>query len=165
MLRSYSLLGLALALLVSFSGCKKDEDNPSRRAMLTAGNGTWKLTAVTVSPGLPIGGTLVTDFYSQIPDCTKDDLSVFLTASSNNYREEEGATKCSQSNPQVSATGNWTLSNDEKTLSITSTDAGSTTPSTEEITITSMSGSQMVGTFREEFGTVTYTLTATWTKQ
>ena len=159
MLRSYTLLGLALALIMSFSGCKKDEDNPSRRAMLTAGNGTWKLTALTVDPALPgPGGTTVSNIYAQFNDCTKDDVSIFLSTN-NTYREEEGATKCSQTDPQIIRTGTWTLSSDEKNLNIT---AGGTAT---EIAITSMSGSELKGTFRETDAGITFTYSGTWTKQ
>ena len=165
-MRKIALIGLLGLGLLTLGSCKKEEETaPTRKSLLTAGTGTWRLTAATVSPGLNVGGTVITDFFGQLESCEKDDLDVFTTASSNNYRNEEGATKCDPADPQIAATGTWVMSSDEKKLSITSTEAGETVAETDEITITSMTSTQMVGTFTENIGGINYTLTATWTKQ
>ncbi len=165
-MRKLALLSLLGIGLLSLGSCKKEEEAaPTRKSLLTAGTGTWKLTASTISPGINVGGTTITDFYGQMDACEKDDLFIFTSASANNYKEEEGATKCDPADPQIAATGNWTMSSDEKKLSITSTETGETVSETEEVTISSMTSTQMVGTFTEEIDGINYTLTATWTKQ
>lgn len=98
-----------VAAMVAISSCKKDEDNSStpsnnasKKELLTAKK--WKAT------GLTLGGA---DFWSQIEDCEKDNINTFKTDGL--YIQDEGATKCDPSDPQVITTSTWTfIDNDTK---------------------------------------------------
>ena len=149
---SLPLLGL-LALSLVFTGCKKDKkEDPSPTALLT--NKNWVLTAETVDPPLPFGGTTITDVYAQLSACSKDDISKFTTP--NVYTVDQGATKCNASDPQT-VTGTWVLSSDQKT--VTTTDASGTI----SFTILSLTSSELKVKGAEIQGGVTYNVTATYT--
>lgn len=98
-----------VAAMVAISSCKKDEDNSStpsnnasKKELLTAKK--WKAT------GLTLGGT---DFWSQIDACEKDNINTFKTDGV--YIQDEGATKCDPSDPQIITTSTWTfIDNDTK---------------------------------------------------
>ena len=59
---------ISLFTLLFFGSCSKNEteDPPAKTTteLLTAG--FWKTTAMTIDPGVNIGGTVITDFYSQM---------------------------------------------------------------------------------------------------
>jgi hypothetical protein len=93
------LLLFSLAMLGIASACKKEETQEvkkSKQAYLTTG--TWRLVGFTISPGIVIGGTTVTDFYSNLPACEKDDFQQFFA--NGTALTDEGPTKCDASNPQ-----------------------------------------------------------------
>ncbi len=104
-MKSLKLSGIVLAsMLVIFSACKKDKDDPqpSKTQMLTAKN--WKLTSVTMNGA---------DQYGSIPACTKDDLAKYNTDNTVTY--DEGATKCDPDDPQTE-TAVWAFDNNETQL-------------------------------------------------
>ncbi len=151
-----ALLVMLLATALVLPGCKKDEDKQNREDMLTSGS--WKLTAMTVDPAIDWFGTQVTNIYAQLPTCVKDDLTIF--ENTGKVKFDEGATKCDPSAPQT-LQGLWTLSVDEKTISITDEEG------TESWEIVEMSNSQIKVEYEaedEDLG-VTYTFSATYTKQ
>jgi hypothetical protein len=138
-----------LLLLVNFtlSSCKKDK---TVTELLT--NGSWKNTAISIDPGIDLDGTgtLVTDLFAQFPPCTKDDLTIFKTGGV--YDSDEGATKCSVSDPQTTQ-GVWVLSADEKTMTIDG----------ESWQILSLDESNLKVKYQEDLGTgVIYTITSTY---
>lgn len=84
----------ALLMVTTFlgAGCK-DEDH----SLI----GTWQVTAAVFNPPVDTGGgTLIVDAYPILfPDsCLQDD--VFIFEAKGVYIENEGATKCSPSDPQ-----------------------------------------------------------------
>ncbi len=107
-MKTTTLVVLAAAM-VAISSCKKDENNTSnpsnnasKKELLTAKK--WKAT------GLTLGGT---DFWPQIEDCDKDNINTFKTDGV--YIEDEGATKCDPSDPQIITTSTWVfIENDTK---------------------------------------------------
>ncbi len=155
-------------LLFAFiiSGCKKDKkeetSNPTpaltKSQMLTAK--PWKLTALTVNPGMDIGGTIFTDLYAVFfPPCQQDDLYKF--SSNNSYSFEEGASVCNVGDPQVYDTGTWTFINNETKIILASTGGGSTDTSN----VLSISSTTVKLTSTEVNGGTTYTYTQTFTAQ
>jgi hypothetical protein len=109
-----AILMLFVALL-AFSGCEKDKNNkPSAETMLTGKN--WKMTAWVSDPALDWFGAPVTNVYAQLPNCVKDDITIFQ----NNgvVKFDEGGEKCSENSPQT-VTGSWTLNPAETIISIT----------------------------------------------
>ncbi len=66
----------------------------------------WKATAITIDPAIDVGGTQITDWFSQFENCTKDDLYKF--ESNKTALGDEGPTKCDPSDPQ-SWPSTWTF--------------------------------------------------------
>jgi len=93
------ILFLLLASSLFISSCKDDEpaQTPKTRTQLLSAS-PWKLSAAAINPGLNIGGTIITDFYSQIDACKKDDLVKYESNKTGVY--DDGATKCEASDPQ-----------------------------------------------------------------
>lgn len=153
---------LSFAFMLTIAACKKDDDTPATpttKEYLTAGN--WKVTAMTIDPGVDFNGTLFTDFYSMMPTCSKDDLMLFNV--NGTVTDDEGATKCDPDDPQTQTDGTWALSSDNKTLTVTYPD------DTVVLTISTINGTTIVGTYSmvEDFGDgdVTYLVTITFTLQ
>ncbi|MEJ1929326.1 DUF5004 domain-containing protein [Nostoc sp. NIES-2111] len=156
-MRYYTLLAVLFSAVLFIGGCKK-KDDPSRKELIAR---TWKLTAQTSDPSLPLGGSQLTDVYSQLRTCFKDNTYIF--ESSGSYRSEEGASKCNDSDPVIVESGTWTLSSDEKTLSVTTANGNSRT----EYTIVSISSSEMKATyiFNLQGSTLNYKQSVTFTAQ
>jgi hypothetical protein len=104
---------ILLALVVGMISCKKDDDK-SNTDMLTGKY--WIFTSLTISPAVMIGGTPLTDWWSQVPACQKDNLMKFDTP--NVFTDDEGASKCDPNDPQT-ITGTWAFNADETVISIT----------------------------------------------
>jgi hypothetical protein len=98
----YTIYSLSLALAFGFSACKDDEDNPSRREILTGS--TWTVTART-SAGVA----------DTLEACETDDRIKFNT--NGTAVTDQGAVKCDPTDPQTSS-GTWSLSSDEKVLTL-----------------------------------------------
>lgn len=151
---------LILFVIIGVSSCKKDENKDtttkSTRDYLVSGN--WKTTAITVSPGINFGTTVITDFFAQEDDCQKDDLTKFNADGT--ITDDEGATKCDPNDPQTTNDGTWILSADGKSVTI---DYPNEDPMT--IVITSINDKTLTGsyTLEEDFGSgpLTYTFTIT----
>jgi hypothetical protein len=86
----------------------------TRLTLLTDKN--WIITAATISPGVNIGGTIITDFYGQYQPCDKDDFIRFERPSV--FKSDEGATKCNMTSPQTT-TGTWVFNSDQTIVTVT----------------------------------------------
>jgi hypothetical protein len=143
----------ACMTLLAFSGCKKDDDK-SKTELLTSK--TWVLKASVISPGIVgPGGATITDLYAQQEPCDKDDELRFKADKT--YTEEEGAQKCNGTDPQVISTGNWNF-NAAETV-ITQTPTGGTL---SEANLIKLDGSTLQISVSQKQGTVTYTVTNTY---
>ena len=153
---------LAIASIIVLSSCEKnDDETKSTTDYLTAGN--WKVTGMTVSPGIEVMGITITDLYQYlIEDCTKDDLIKFNVDGT--VTDDEGATKCDPDDPQTTDDGTWTLTNDDKTITITYPDEDPA-----PATIVSINGSTLVVSAPLDMdlglGTTGYAATITMTLQ
>lgn len=150
MKKTLTLLGLISLVAIFVSSCSKDDDNPADNPKtateyLTAGN--WKMTALTVNPGINFGGGTITNFYAQMPACTTDDLTKFN--SDGTITDDEGATKCDPGDPQSTTEGTWVLSEDNSTLTMDYPEEDPTV-----LTIVELNGSSLKGTYTiiEDFG-------------
>jgi hypothetical protein len=104
---------LATMLLpLLFGSCKKKEENkePTKTEILKMGQ--WKVTEVYVAKN----DTVIFDYYSQMLDCAKDNFYTFNA--NNSITSDEGASKCDESVEQVTTDGKWTLTNNDKTFTI-----------------------------------------------
>ena len=151
-----SVLMIGLLVLIAFS-CKKDKSE-SNTDKLTGK--WWVNTSMTIDPAINLGGTLITDLWSQIPACTKDDMQKF--ESGGVFTFDEGATKCSTNDPQTT-TGTWAFNSDETVVSVTTVGANGT--ETYSYTIVKLDSDKMTAKFSEvqDYGSgpLTYTYTIT----
>ncbi len=149
---------------VLLTSCKKDEDEPApepapipltNTQKLTGKN--FKLTAMTVNPGINLGTVVITDIYAQIPSCAQDDLMNFN--SNGTYTDDEAASKCDPADPQTT-TGTWVWNTNETVLTITETGSSPTS-----LTVITNDGTTLKGTMSEVDNGTTYVYTITYTKQ
>lgn len=156
---------ILVAMAFVFTSCKKDDDDdPSTNSKTNEEyltSGYWKITAMTIDPGVSIGGTTITDIFSQFPPCAKDDLIKFN--SNGTITDDEGATKCDINDPQTTNDGTWVLSQDKKSVTVDYPDEDAFTMTFIEISDTKMKGSY---TAVEDWGSgpLTYTYTVTFGK-
>ncbi|MBA3648064.1 MAG: DUF5004 domain-containing protein [Chitinophagales bacterium] len=145
-----SISPFLFVLLIIFSvGCKKDKVSNTER--LT--NKSWKVVALTVSPGIDVNGTVITDFYSQLADCNKDDIYTFST--NKTYTIDEDGLKCNQIDPQTT-TGVWSFNSDETVLTLDNTTSYS---------IIQLDDNTLKASYSEVTNGINYTYTITFNKQ
>lgn len=125
------LYGLSILVILLFS-CGKEETRLTNTDFLTGG-GTkvWIFTAATIDPPLPVGGTTIANLFAQGDPCDLDDVQSFNI--NGNYTQEEGATKCDPTNPQVFESGTWSFNGDE-TIILTIVDGETTENIVRELT-------------------------------
>jgi Lipocalin-like domain len=158
------ILLICLLATVSFAGCKKDEETPtptptpsSKKSILI--DKSWKLTAFTVDPAYNYGGTgPMTNLIGYIAPCELNDITLYTTT--NTYTIDEGATKCSASNPQTKESGSWAFNSGETALTRTPTGGIA-----KEYPITALSETTLSLTESLTTGGTTYVFTKTYTKQ
>ncbi len=145
------ILFMSTIVLLSAS-CKKDSSEPSNTEKICGKN--WRVVALTVNPGITIGTVTVTDYLAQIPSCSKDDFSTFNT--NGTYTDDEGASKCSPSDPQTTS-GTWKFNSNETIVTLDNTDS---------YTILINDGSTLKYTFSQVDATsgINYVYTATLNK-
>jgi hypothetical protein len=102
----------SLLLSLAFSSCKKKEEpkEPTKSEILKTGQ--WKISEVFIDKN----GELIVDYYSQMLSCAKDNFYTFNT--NNTITSDEGATKCDDTVKQVTTDGKWSLTNNDKTFTI-----------------------------------------------
>jgi hypothetical protein len=107
---------LFVATFIVSCGKKSDpEPAPLTNTQKLTGK-NWKITGFTVNPGVPMNGTVVTDYFAQMQSCDKDN---FMTFNANGaVVSDEGNTKCSSNDPQTN-TGTWSWANNEAKLTVT----------------------------------------------
>lgn len=101
------LLSLVL-LLAIMHGCREDEPIPTdaeSQAMLLAGkkgaSKTWKLVGGTAQEEDELPQSFV------FQDCLLDNTFIFRNNSIQSYDNNEGASKCNSSDPEIIENGNW----------------------------------------------------------
>lgn len=151
---------LTLALVVTLSSCKKDDEEKTATDYLTGGN--WTTTGMIINPGIDIGGVVITDVFDVlIEDCSKDDFVSFN--GDGTITEDEGATKCDPDDPQTITDGTWTLSSDGTTLTVSYPNEDP-----EVLTLSTLNDNTMVVVSEETIdfgvGATTYTVTVTMSK-
>lgn len=145
---------LIVSLFLATLSCKKDEE-PTKKELLCGKN--WTLVAETVSPAINLNGTLITDLYSQLEDCSKDDIGIFNT--NGTYTFEEGPTKCDVNDPQVWDSGTWVFNSDQTILVLTGSD-GTLNAKIVELTSSKLATSQEM-----TIDGIKYTITDTYQKK
>lgn len=149
------LAALGMFALLIATGCKKDDKPATDQTALLTG-GSWQLSAMTVDPAIDWFGTPVTNVFSQLPACFKDDITIFKSNGTVNY--DEGASKCSVNDPQTTS-GTWAFNPEQTILSITSD--GETT----SWDITSLTSSTFKADYEVTEEGITYTFSVAYTKK
>ena len=151
---------LAMALLVTFTGCKKDDDDDAvvktPTEYLTAHS--WVMTSMEIDPGLAFYGFVINDLfeeinipgigsYSFVEDCDKDDLYIFNP--NGTVTIDTGSDHCEEGEPQQYDGGTWELSEDGTTITLSEAFESSTTA-----TVTTLDDSNfvVVTEITEDFG-------------
>lgn len=151
-------LVLLLVVPFLFSACKKEEspnpNDPARNGVQFPGpkaailiSKQWKLTdkVVVYSNGLP------TEDFSNVPDCTKDNLISF--AQNKKYTIDEAVDVCPGNNQTT--TLDWSTANDEQTVIMNN----------KSWSLMSVSSSTMVLQYSNSSQSLTVTTTETYTAQ
>jgi len=149
---------LVAALGVATLGCSKKKEEtpaPSKTDLLTDKN--WITTAFTVSPGIVFpGGATVTDIYAQRAPCDRDDFIRFEKP--NVFKNDEGATKCTQTDPQTT-TGTWVFNGDQSIITVTQQGSTPQSLNINELTDTSLKFNYTQASGATPSITYTYTIT------
>ena len=77
--------------------------------------GDWTLTALTSDPPQVVNGVVITDWYTQIEDCDKDNIYSYYD--NKTFKFDEGATNCDPLDPQ-NISGNWAFLSNETELQV-----------------------------------------------
>jgi hypothetical protein len=143
-----SSLSAAAMLVASFfilssSKCKKEDAVKTKSELLT--QTAWKITKLEarIAPSSPW-----TDYTSFLQACDKDNPTVFRSNAT--YEINEGATKCSPTDPQIVEAGAWVFENNEARIKFTETGG---TPYTGDIEL--LNEANLILTSSETSGGVT----------
>ncbi|MBI1221623.1 MAG: hypothetical protein GC180_03380 [Bacteroidetes bacterium] len=145
----------ALMAAMILSACSKKNDTtstPTKSNKELLLEKAWMVSTATINPAYDFGNGKTTDFLSTWDACDKDDLMTFHSNST--YTGDEGATKCDPGDSQT-WTGAWTLSDDQKLLTIDG----------DASTINSISETKMTLSNSQAYGGVNYTITFTYVKK
>jgi hypothetical protein len=139
-MKSMFLRLLAIIAVVGFISCKKTSEKSKTELLTQAG---WKQTGGEMKAGA--AGTWQADpNFTSMTACEKDNITVFKT--DNTFEANEGATKCSPSDPQVIYTGVWAFQNNETTITVLGQSAG----------IEQLTEQTLVITYSDTIGGTTY---------
>lgn len=97
-----SIIIAICTVILLITGCKKD-----LTLIEVMQSGKWKVTAQTYNGK---------DTFNDMEACEKDNLTTFK--SDNTYLVDEGATKCDSKDPQTQEEGGYTVSADEKIVTL-----------------------------------------------
>jgi major membrane immunogen (membrane-anchored lipoprotein) len=122
---------VVLSISLLFAACSKsDSNNTSKTKTQLITQGSWKFSSATVNG---------TDVSSLIQTCQKDNTLTF-SATGGTGTLDEGATKCSASDPQTTPF-TWSFTNNESTLHVSQVFF---TGGSSDFTIVSLTDTQLV---------------------
>jgi hypothetical protein len=158
-MKKFSSYLLGLSLAVAVAGCGKKSDptpatNPvsAKTALLTAVK--WRITAIASTTTF-LGQTVTGDSYASLPACQRDNFQTFATNLATTF--DEGATKCSSSDPQTKQ-GTWSFNTAETQLTVVDPSQAATSPlrtATADIVQLSANAMQLRTTTTQTQGGVT----------
>jgi hypothetical protein len=166
-MKNFRLLVIALALLTSFSACKKDDApkvKTTAEKISSAEGKKWKITSMKAK--FSFGGQQreMEVFSDLMSACRRDNLTVLF--SNKKYEAREGATKCDNNNDLLN-TGTWELKNKDTELHV-SVNQDVTYSTLKEVSETSLITEfpmDLVYTVNNQAYDVEAIMTATYTAQ
>lgn len=109
------LLLAAVLVVLRSSSCKKDDDpTPAKTKTQLLTQANWKLVKAEIRSSPTAAWSDYTAFLSA---CEKDNLTVFRANLT--YENNEGATKCNPTDPQIVDSGTWAFLNNETQIQVT----------------------------------------------
>lgn len=144
----FSRLLLWSLVAMAILSCNKNKDatttSKTKTELLTAG--TWKFTAAVITPAYDYygDGNSVTDIFSIMKPCEKDDYEIYKTNGIWEYHE--GPTTCYPANPQEFS-DSWHFANNETKLFV----------GVDEITILELTETTLKVRYTFEDAGITYT--------
>lgn len=98
---------IAASLLLSCSKKEEDKKTPDPVGSTSKAVGSWKIIAKVADRPVYHWNTIeyVTDLWDREEACVKDNLRIL--SADGTGREDEGATKCKDSDPQTTLAGTW----------------------------------------------------------
>ncbi len=110
-------LSLLLLVAATFGGCKKDSETSTGKAELLVAKSRIisAPTSSFSSSSINNGAVVVTDEYASSAACERDNFLKFST--NKTLVADEGATKCSTTDPQTQS-GTWDFNSDQTKLSL-----------------------------------------------
>jgi hypothetical protein len=140
-MKSIILKLLAVLVVVGLFSCKKESAKSKTELLTQAG---WRQSNGEMKTGAS-GTWSVDPSFSSMSACEKDDITLFKTGGS--FEINEGASKCSPSDPQLIYTGVWAFQNNETEISIVGQGVAS---------IELLNETTLVITYSDTFGGTTY---------
>lgn len=146
---------IALAGLITFSSCEKEESDPEPTMSEKLTGNNWSLSAYNVEPAIDADGdgTQENNLMPYLGACNLDDFWNFVASGA--YTFEEGASKCDPNDPQIIESGTWLWNSDNTRLVINS--GGQTM----DAKIIRLNSNEMIWEFTQVNAGVTYTFTQT----
>jgi hypothetical protein len=108
--------------MIGLAACQKSTP-PTNTELISR---AWKYASFKAT-----SNGIMVDVLQQLTACKKDDIIRFKSDKS--LTQEEGATKCAPTDPQIISTGTWAFSADEKSMTY-----GGRTATIVELTATSL---------------------------
>lgn len=102
-----------IAVAISISSCKKDDDKSARDLLL---DGQWRPVLVRIDPAIEYNGVLISSLPLELEACEADDAWTFQTDGT--ILIAEGPSKGDPADPDTYSGGTWALLNDDKTMTI-----------------------------------------------
>lgn len=99
------LIYLTLSVLLLFSACDKDENSPNgltKMDLITAQS--WLVQSAILDPGIQMGGFSLTNVYTMVEACAKDDYFTFESTGIASL--DQGTDVCDANLPQT-ISNNW----------------------------------------------------------
>jgi hypothetical protein len=107
-------LQFLLLTATCFLACK-DKFKAISKTELLSTYGSWVINNIAAKP--TVGGTTYNDITSNTPTCRLDNIFVFVGP--NQYSQNEGATKCVTTAPDIVEQGTWALTDNETKITVT----------------------------------------------
>ena len=147
---------LLLAFPLLMTQCSKDDDDNDNQTPSELIIGSWQVTADVVTPPLDFGSGPISDLYSILDACDKDDLYIIKANGVGEFNE--GASKCDPADPQ-SEPFSWSLQDNGTVLVISD---GS---SSANFQVAQLNQTTMKLVITESILGTTYTETITYTRK